>query len=608
MNRKTVTAVIAALLFWVVLHRANDLRVLSGDRGTRIALVAMPGAVTAAGDVRDAYTETLRENGIPFDWIAATDLSLLGPRELAADYSALVFPDGMSAQIPEEAVGALDGYVKGGGTVAVISDAGTRSLAGAYRPNSLFTNVSGVDSMRYQELRAQAFESGTLQFADPQAAARWGVPSGKLEGDRLSSYGYGALTYPFSRAKVEAPATRVDAANGKVPLVTERRIGRGRVAYIALPLGYLRAHSDAFPMTFLTQFLTAQGETPHLIAAPDGIGALIMDMHIDSSVEFHGIPNLVRRNLLRRGVPMEFDVTAGPDRDRLGDGLGFDACGKGRGYLETLAHYGTIGSHGGWAHNEFARDVRTNQLSFDQIRALVDENGRCLSSVTHQPVLSFAAPQGAHPQPLMTNVLESLNINSYYYTGDTGAPVERPFFNGKIVGDHSWAFPIMPMGNLASIGEMRATQVPPAQMQRWFCETADYAAARRSIYLVYSHSYDLNGAPDYAAAFGAFEDHLEALQRDHRLQMTDMPRAAAFMERFTHTEAAFSHTADGVDVRLSNPAGLRAIAFALPSAWLAGGAAAPAGFRRVGIDGAYTIFTVTGDATTLETTFPGRSV
>jgi len=47
-----------------------------------------------------------------------------------------------------------------------------------------------------------------------------------------------------------------------------------------------------------------------------------------------------KEHILRRDVPMEFDVTAGPDRDVLGDGLGFDACGRGKKYLRMLMPYG----------------------------------------------------------------------------------------------------------------------------------------------------------------------------------------------------------------------------------------------------------------------------
>ncbi len=263
---------------------------------------------------------------------------------------------------------------------------------------------------------------------------------------KLSSYQYGPLTYQFPRAEILSNDVVVDAGDGTTPMITRRPVHLGTVAYLALPVGYLRGRSDGFPMTLLSSLLTSSSELPHLVAAPDGVGELIFDIHIDSNNEFVGIPNLQHRGLLRRTVHMEFDVTAGPDLERIGDGLGFEACGKGRKYLAMLMPYGRIGSHGGWAHNLFAKNLEENRYSVAQVRELVDRNDRCLESVTGERVRSYAAPVGEHPQPMMTNVLDSLGIKGYYYTGDTGAPVERAFFNGKLVSAYSWAFPIVPFG------------------------------------------------------------------------------------------------------------------------------------------------------------------
>jgi hypothetical protein len=346
-----------------------------------------------------------------------------------------------------------------------------------------------------------------------------------------------------------------------------------------------------------------------------------------------GIPNLRRRGLLRHTVPMEFDVTAGPDLDRVGDGLGFNACGQGLGPsdLKVLMRFGTIGSHGGWAHNWFAENLNAGRFSRAQVREYVDRNDRCLASVTGKPVRSYAAPAGVHPQPVMTQVLDDLGIKGYYYTGDSGGPVARPFFNGKLVSERSWAFPVMPDGKLASIGEMRDENIPGPPVERWLDQTASYAAERHGIFLVYSHSYDLlpaqyvaayyaaerrrvvmrhNGAYDvlpapYAVAFGHFLDLVETLERTGRLRTTDMPTAAAFMDRFVATSSSFTETAGEIHVNLHNDAGLRSIAFALPVVWLRAGAPLPPGVRRTSTDGGYAIFAVDSNLRDFDVTFAG---
>lgn len=606
MNRRTFLALALALAFVLMVLRTLDLAALASGGRMRVALVYTPDDLGSGGAIRAAYTESFRESGLPFDWVASTDLSLFKARALTQMYAAIVFPDGLDARVPEEATLALQRYAGDGGTVAIVSDAGTRTGDGSYRPGSLFAAVSGVDALLYRKLRAAAFTRGPLHFVDPAAAERWNVPAGKLIAGDLSSYLYGPLQYPFARAEIVTDGLNVDAVGGTTPLLTRRSIGAGEVAYIALPLGYLRGRSDGFPMTFLTTYLISRNTVPHLVASPDGIGALIVNLHIDSSNEFLGIPNLRRRGLLRRGVRMEFDVTAGPDLQRTGDGLGFDACGGGRAYLQSLLPFGAIGSHGGWAHNLFAKNLEEGRYSYADVRALVDRNDRCLTSVSGKPVRSYAAPVGVHPQPMMTQVLDDLGIAGYYYTGDTGAPAERPFFNGSLVSDRSWAFPIMPFGLAASIAEMRKAHTAPSLVERWLDDTAEYAAGRHGIYLLYSHSYDLLAAP-YAIAFGHFLDRFESLERAGRLRAIDMATAAGFMQRFTTTDASFLHGAVAVEVSLHNAAGLRSIAFALPSAWLAAGAPPPPGVRRIARSGGYTIFAVDRDADDLTITFRGAS-
>jgi hypothetical protein len=301
---------------------------------------------------------------------------------------------------------------------------------------------------------------------------------------------------------------------------------------------------------------------------------------------------------------MEFDVTAGPDLQHEGDGLGFDACGRGRADLKALLPFGTVGSHGGWAHNLFAENLEADRYSFLQIRDLVDRNDRCLASVTGKPVRSYAAPVGVHPQPLMTQVLDSLGIAGYYYTGDTGAPAERPFFAGKQVSQNSWAFPIIPFGSDASFAEMRKAHVPALLVERWLDRTAEYAARQHGIYLIYSHSYDLQFTP-YANAFGHFLDRFTTLERSGDVRTIDIASAADFMQRFSATHVSFARDATGIEVGLHNPRGLRSIAFALPSAWLAAGVPFPPDVRRTGYADGYTIFAVDRNDADLSITFRG---
>ena len=600
-----MAAAFALLLLLAIVDRTSDLRAIGAERNIRIAVVYTPGGGQLGKQIRAAYAESLLEQGLPYDWVASTDLALFDGKQLARSYAAIVFPDSIDRRVSEDAIAALTSFAALGGSVVVIGDAGSQTEDGTYRPASLFAKISGVDDFLYHSLRGNAFGSGEMHFSTLAAIARWDIPSGKIVAGDLSSYIYGPLDYSYAKADVVSRGVRVDADDGRSPIISVRPVRLGRVAFIGLPVGYLRTHSDAFPMMMLTSYLLTFADVPHLVAAPDGVGRFIIDMHIDSSNEFLGIPNLRRSGLLRHAVRMEFDVTAGPDLNRQGDGLGFDACGGGRAFLQTLMPFGRIGSHGGWAHNEFAARVAAGTYTRAQIRSLILRNDVCLESVTGVPVRSFAAPVGVHPQPLMTEVLDSLGLIGYYYTGDTGAPVERPFYNGKLVSSKSWAFPIMPFGRSASVAEMRRAHVAPARVEAWLEQTAEYAADRHGVYLIYSHSYDfLYGG--YAQAMSHFLDHLEAMQRAGRIQTTDMPTAAAFMNRFIRTTASFAHARGGIHVHLHNDQGLRSIAFAVPTSWLRH-QAPPKGLHATGIEGHDTVLCVDDNRQDLDLMLPGAA-
>ena len=48
------------------------------------------------------------------------------------------------------------------------------------------------------------------------------------------------------------------------------------------------------------------------------------------------------------------------------DGKGFDASGKGLPVLKKLMKYGTLGSHGGWAHNWFSRSLKEGLITKEE--------------------------------------------------------------------------------------------------------------------------------------------------------------------------------------------------------------------------------------------------
>ena len=602
MNRASLALVAVLAIVTVVVWRAADLIHEDNPQGTVVGLV-FDGSSDRA-DRRTAWDAYASEQGLPVAWISQGDVTLISPADLAARYSALVLPDGLDANVSTDLAQTLAAYARDGGTLVVGSDAGSRLQDGRFAKTGALDALLGVKTIRFAELGAKAFGRAPVRFASALEAARWHVPVGKLDATRaLSSYQYGGLRYAVPATGIESPDVRVVASSALGPAITERSTGLGHAIYVALPVAYLRGRSDGFPLHALVRrALFDIAGTPHLVAAPNARGALVINWHIDSNAEWKGIPNLLATGLLRRPVRYDFDVTAGPDVLVAGDGGGFDACGKGARYLRAIEPYGSIGSHGGWLHNGFAFGVERGTLSQAAIRSLIQRNDRCLERMTGHPVRDYAAPDGAHPQPSMTRTIEALGHVGYYYTGDTGAPAERALYGGLPTSARVWAFPIQPDGAYASISEIARSHAPPASMLRWLDGTLDAVERDRTITLVYSHAYDMLHRA-YVPAYGRFLDRVERDQTSRTLATTTMAEAADFLDRFSRATFSFSRSSAGIRVRLHDDAGLAAIGFAVPRAWHPAGRV-PDGLRDAGTDATFHYYAATGDRPDLDITIP----
>jgi hypothetical protein len=78
---------------------------------------------------------------------------------------------------------------------------------------------------------------------------------------------------------------------------------------------------------------------------------------------------MLEKGYIRKDIEYSFHITTGDFRGKPGDNFGFDACGKGRKYVEMIISYGTIGSHGGWAHNWFSNGIFEGRISKKDIHS-----------------------------------------------------------------------------------------------------------------------------------------------------------------------------------------------------------------------------------------------
>lgn len=597
-------AVLACLAVLVIgLRTQGDAsRVADGDE-VRALVAYNPALMDENGYVLDAYLSVLEEEGIPHETVDLYTLLDVPPAELVRTAPALVLPDGLCRRLHSSFDAWLGAYLEAGGAVAVIHDAGIRSQTGGLLPRSFLARYTGVQHVVPEAGGNRAYAIGTLTFADAEAAAFCGIPPGKLDAElHLTGYGYGRLEYPIACSRLEtAPGTApvrvlawAETAGGdRHPAITLR----DRVLYVNLPLGHLKAYSDDLPLrALMRRFLVGIAGLPALVPSPDGIGAVVINWHVDFKDDRTALDAMAAAGLLRPDVPGSFHICAGPDVNVVGDGDGFDACGVGRTRVERLATVGEIGSHGGWIHNLFADRVDRGVWGADSIRAYVARNTDCLAEITGRPIRVYSAPAGEHPQPLMTRLLEDLGFDAYYYTGDSGSAPNRSFHDGVRLSDRLIAFPVMPRGALASFAEMDDRLALPADsVLAWLESTADYCARERVVRLVYSHPYNLIKYVhdlDYRPAVARWFDDLATRQADGELAVHTMGECVDHLRRTWATGLRVVLGDAGATLILTNPDGLAGVALRLPRAhWSVG---TPPGCRRLD-DETETILVVTED-------------
>ena len=168
----------------------------------------------------------------------------------------MILPDGILVHVPAQFGEWTKEYLSKGGNVAVIYDAGTRQQKGYFLDRSVFADIVGLNYITFSTTGAGAFGHAHIKFTSEKARDFFQVPMGKtLDGLILSGYGYGALQYPIAENKPvrELPekdiyAYAIKANNEKFPAIVLTDYAAGKVLYVNLPLGSLKADSDDLPL------------------------------------------------------------------------------------------------------------------------------------------------------------------------------------------------------------------------------------------------------------------------------------------------------------------------------------------------------------------------
>ncbi|MBI5042514.1 MAG: hypothetical protein HZC10_01490, partial [Nitrospirae bacterium] len=350
-----------------------------------------------------AYESLFEEEGVPYEKMSSTVLISLKVDEIVKSRPVIIFPDNVAQILLYDTKLWIKDYLQKGGNVAVIYDAGVKDKRGRYLKEAGLSDIVGVNYILYSKLLEDSYTIGNIKFKDSHNLDYFQFPIGKFEdGLLLSGYSYGVLEYPIARNEIKGIQNKKSiyayavAADGKqYPAIVLTDHGKGKALYVNMPLGYLKGQSDDLPMrAILRTFLFKVAKIPHLLNAPYGKGGLIVNWHIDSNADMEGTVFMLKNGYYRKDIEYSIHITAGDFKDRPGDNLGFDACGKGRALVQSLTNYGVIGSHGGWAHDWFANNLEANRLTKNDMIKYVNKNNICLENIIKKKVIEYSAPKG----------------------------------------------------------------------------------------------------------------------------------------------------------------------------------------------------------------------
>jgi hypothetical protein len=516
--------------------------VQDADDGLQPLALLLPDAQALAHPVTRAWLQVAREEGVPLTPMLADEFlhRMANGQRLAG----VVLPDTVHTRASDLLVSQLYRHVDEGGQLLLAFDAAVHQpQRGVYTPGqSRLSQLVGVRYALYQQLGEATTAVDTVQ-ASRQAEAWLGLQPGKLDFSvdpqgqwgELTTYAYAALDYSHYRTgvQVQAPGqlpaqVLMRAADGD-PVLTLRRHGQGQVLWANLPLGYLKTRTDGY---LLHRLLPTWARTllhwPVLSPVPDGVGGLVLNLHVDSNAAQAPMAVLEREGWFDQG-PMSIHITAGPDAIRMHDRTGLDLPRNQELHallrrLQSRGH--ELGSHGGWIHNVFGYGVgEDNERRFMPWLVL---NHEAVSAVRDAPVQVYSAPMGNQPR-WVTNWLRRENFHAYYTTSDNGVGPTRAFEQGQAAPrSQLWSFPVSSFGRLATLDELPLRDLPQAPFAAFMTDLMAYTAEAGVVRLTYFHPAT---AMTYRATLEAIARQAQALSASGRFRFYSMQALAEFLSR-----------------------------------------------------------------------------
>lgn len=491
--------------------------------------------------------------------------------------AGIILPDTIHKQAGDVFVSAIQSYVRSGGKLMLVYDAGTLSSEGRYaRTKSRFSELAGIDYALYDSL-----EKNTMAWS-PVSAPRemftqLDVPPGKYypfapavgapdasqqSKSSLTRYRYEKLQYPsfVTHGSYEGKAMLYSAAG---VAAGEHKFGNGSVLFVNLPLAYLKANTDGLLLhSFLKYFAEHTLALAYLASVPDGIGGLVLNWHVDSNAAIKPLEEMDSWTMMKQG-PYSIHITAGPDAHDIGDRRGFDVdhnlAGQARIQKYIAAGY-SIGSHGGWIHDYFAAHVDIDDPG--TMKPFLEKNKDSLERAAHRRVTEYSSPSGDQPE-WVTRWLEANGFVGYYFTGDSGMGPTEGYRDGVREGNHIWAFPISHLGRAAAFEEMSDSGFQPPEILAWLEQMTQFAVTHHVVRLIYFHP---PGILEYHGLIDEWMNQTAQLAGEGRFRWYTMSALADFLNARKQVEWKSSEAGGVMTIAASHPSNLEHMTWRLPVA------------------------------------------
>lgn len=491
------------------------------------------------------WLDAAREEGLRLRVVRDDDF--LRPWFPRFAYTGVIVPDQVNRAASDFLTQSIKEYVGTGGRVMLVYDAVTLDAKkNAYpKGKARLSDLVGVDYALYDQLADATIqwdivvgESRILDqlqlppgkytpVAEAEVAPRYAAHRQGSDLHAITSYRYPVLRYPSFVTRGDYAGHVLLRSLEHTLVAGERSVGVGRVLFVNLPLGYLKGRTDgALLHGFLRYYADVLLEMPRLASVPDGVGGLVLNWHLDSNATLPAVEQAEALGLFSYS-PYSIHVTAGPDAGEPGDGLGINVAENRefQTWLRNAAKRHAIGSHGGWIHDYFARNLPAERTTeFEEYLAL---NKQVLETVTAQKVLEYSAPSGNQPE-WVTQWLEQHGVRAYYFTGNVGMGPTRSYREGVLRNKKIWSFPFLSYRHYGGFEEMSDSKVTETEVARWLRATLDFTAQRRTARLLYLHP---TGVANYQEPLQAWLQYADIAHSAGRFRFYTMTQLADFLSR-----------------------------------------------------------------------------